>query len=350
MKGSSKGLSKIVYALLFQVFVMIAVWQWFSYYTYNYSADHQRTLSLNETQNSTFNELEWNPEIGYPQQITKEIIEKSRIWDEVNMDDQDIHVEDVILFIAISSGYTESSKLKRQAIRETWLKYEHKWEKHMEYKFFMGTPSEDVALSAKVDPFRERDIVYGPYVDTYRNLSLKTLHMAKWTRRHFNFRILLKVDDDSFVRLDRVPDYIESILKSRGQTIDTASQFYWGPTGSYFTPDRTGKFALTYEEFPFSKGPPWVSGFFCGLSPDCVEAISEQLWPQVSLEDINTALILDRNKTLPTPLEEVVAQWSVQRCRSNAVVLHYVGRREIYGLYKASLYTFDNNMCREDYL
>lgn len=68
---------------------------------------------------------------------------------------------------------------------------------------------------------------------------------------------IMKCDDDTFIRVDRVLKEIEGILPKRS--------LYMGNLNLLHRPLRTGKWAVTYEvcklcmllcEFDFTKNPP----------------------------------------------------------------------------------------------
>lgn len=56
------------------------------------------------------------------------------------------------------------------------------------------------------------DIIIANFKDTYRNLTLKALYMVEWTSRYCsNARFFMKTDDDVFLNVPLVLDFIAKI-------------------------------------------------------------------------------------------------------------------------------------------
>jgi len=190
------------------------------------------------------------------------------------------------LIIGITTSYTEKSLKLRKAARETWLNYSTLWNGNWTYFFFLGQPAED---NAKIIPeeLRYNDLIFLPNLDTYRNLSYKTMYMCKWMTEHYNFDFLLKMDDDVFVRLDKYVEVIKDIVPFK----------YWaGIQIPSYIPLREGKWGVSLEDFPYSSGPAWVHGFFYTMSYDCTYEVGirskNSSWPKIYLEDIFNKITL----------------------------------------------------------
>lgn len=114
---------------------------------------------------------------------------------------------------------------RRNVIRNTWLNLikkgqEHKTENNifkMKHFFAIGsvglTTDEVLHLSAEQSEFG--DILILPIQDSYNNLTLKILKSFEWLSEQFDYglgyKYVLKVDDDSFVRLDHIVHEIQHL-------------------------------------------------------------------------------------------------------------------------------------------
>lgn len=122
---------------------------------------------------------------------------------------------------------------RRDCIRETWIKLS-KSPKVVHY-FVIGTLS--LTSNEKIQIVKENafhhDLLLLPQLkDAYNNLTLKLLQSFKWltdsTTKQIHFEYVLKVDDDSFVRLDLLYDeLIDKHARFKQQSKNDPS-LYWG--------------------------------------------------------------------------------------------------------------------------
>eukprot|EP01116_Phalansterium_solitarium_P017763 TRINITY_DN4455_c0_g1_i1.p1 TRINITY_DN4455_c0_g1~~TRINITY_DN4455_c0_g1_i1.p1 ORF type:complete len:346 (-),score=54.09 TRINITY_DN4455_c0_g1_i1:137-1174(-) len=240
----------------------------------------------------------------------------------------------VKLFIAITSAY-QNTKL-RQAVRKTWLNYWTLWGGQITHRFFFGeTDNATLRGMLDVESRTYNDVVVLPFFDSYRNLSRKTMWLSRWAVDNYNFTYLLKIDDDTFLRLDR---YVVKLQAKPTQ------RFYYGNADPYYLPERGGKQGVTEEEYPTSwgRGPPWQHGFIYTMSHDCVNWIAAALpEPKIYLEDINTALILAEHN-LSTPSMVGIRS---SGCTEDMVATHYASIECMHHWYLNSL--CGASMCSE---
>lgn len=135
---------------------------------------------------------------------------------------------------------------RRNVIRQTWLQLvdtnpENENVKFkMKHYFVIGSLglTIDNILHLSTEQSQFSDILILPIHDSYQNLSLKVLKSFEWLDEQFDyglgFRYVLKCDDDSFVRLDKLSTeianveliYLKSDLKYvQSLTEDDASPF-----------------------------------------------------------------------------------------------------------------------------
>lgn len=125
-------------------------------------------------------------------------------------------------FVDISVSSEFDMRSRRDAIRAGYAKYAR--ELGMRVRFFVGQAEADDEhgrLSRASESKQFGDLVILPMVDTYENLTLKTMGMAVYTSKCGNGDFYVKTDDDVFVypwrlqkRLEKVT-YEESMYKTR---------------------------------------------------------------------------------------------------------------------------------------
>lgn len=109
---------------------------------------------------------------------------------------------------------------KRNTIRETWLKLEHRARVHVKFKHFfvIGGLGLSVAGNKAVnnEQLKYNDVLILPLHDSYKNLTQKVLKSFEWLQGHYelfdvDFKYVLKCDDDSFVRIDNLMQELAQI-------------------------------------------------------------------------------------------------------------------------------------------
>ncbi|CAH1772839.1 unnamed protein product, partial [Owenia fusiformis] len=106
------------------------------------------------------------------------------------------------ILIAVLSSV--KNKHKRNAIRKTWAEKAIK-NKSIKLIFILGvelefTEKDQLVIQKESESYR--DIIQVDLVDTYKNLTLKSLAMLEWTQTYCDsVRFLVKADDDSFINI-----------------------------------------------------------------------------------------------------------------------------------------------------
>ncbi|XP_067000408.2 beta-1,3-galactosyltransferase 5 isoform X2 [Anabrus simplex] len=120
----------------------------------------------------------------------------------------------LLLMVTSAPSHTEN----RQAIRDTWGQ-RHPDAKHF---FFLGREESETEPSADIlsESHQYGDLIVEDFVDTYQNLTLKTLFMLKWVLDNCAFvPYILKTDDDMLIntrglirQLDHLGDGSQSLV------------------------------------------------------------------------------------------------------------------------------------------
>eukprot|EP01105_Mastigella_eilhardi_P011131 TRINITY_DN2572_c0_g1_i1.p1 TRINITY_DN2572_c0_g1~~TRINITY_DN2572_c0_g1_i1.p1 ORF type:complete len:254 (+),score=56.31 TRINITY_DN2572_c0_g1_i1:47-763(+) len=110
-------------------------------------------------------------------------------------------------------------KARRTAIRETWLTVDPG---SIGYKFFVGVPENKTLAYARefiaTEVVQYSDVVLlEGFMDTYRNLTKKTVALLLWSYANENFDFLVKIDDDIF---PNIRGLLDTVLQPHIDSLD----------------------------------------------------------------------------------------------------------------------------------
>lgn len=164
----------------------------------------------------------------------------------------DEHVE--ILFLVFTvHGNIEA----RNAIRKTWLEPSNRNSGFIRYVFLLGQPrTKSEAENIFVENTLNSDIVMADFVDSYRNLTLKTIMGLQWaTGVCSDAKVVVKTDDDMFIN-------VQNLLKVIKQNSDYLNNSVLGSCFGEMTPVRnsSSKWYTSYKAYPNKKFPKFCSG------------------------------------------------------------------------------------------
>lgn len=161
----------------------------------------------------------------------------------------------LVILVASSPGDVEA----RQAIRITWGSRDSWWGQRVLTLFLLGRDAqrEDgaAALSVEDESILYGDIVRQDFVDTYDNLTLKTIMAFQWLSEFCSSaRFFMKTDADVFIN---APNLVRFLLQ-----LNSSENVFTG----YPLIDNLAfrgldkKRFISYEEYPFKLYPPYCSG------------------------------------------------------------------------------------------
>lgn len=188
---------------------------------------------------------------------------------------------DTFLFIMVLTS--PNGKERRDAMRETWVSNIKTLDSSIIARFIVGIKE---LSQADIKNLEEENNIYSDILflpelkDAYKELPSKVLQTFKWIDQNVNSSYLLKVDDDSFVRLDVVMSELKSTSSTR--------RLYWG----FFRGDAHVKFAGPWSEknwhlcdryLPYAQGGGYI------LSSDLVNFIARNadLLQKFNSEDVS---------------------------------------------------------------
>ena len=134
----------------------------------------------------------------------------------------------------------------------------------------------------------KNDIIKGSFIDTYRNITLKSLFGIRWMTKYCpTAKYLLKCDDDVIIDFPKVLNILES--ESKTNTI-------WGPLTLNAKTRREGKYYLSYSHYPFYYLPPYMRGSGYVMSADTLGPVfkSSEYVPVIPIDDVYITGILGK--------------------------------------------------------
>lgn len=174
---------------------------------------------------------------------------------------------EVPILIAVTSSATHLES--RAAIRETWGGFAR--EKGAIVVFFLGLPKNSKYHSRVMNENSKfHDIVQATFIDTYSNLTLKTISVLKWVTEVCSLvKYILKVDDDMFINVDNFLNVTEN--KNDSKTIMGELAHDWPPVRS-----AKNKWFTSYNDYPFSIYPDFVFGPSYLLTGDSAKSLYDE--------------------------------------------------------------------------
>lgn len=190
------------------------------------------------------------------------------------------------LIILITS--THSNTHARKVLRDTWLSVAGNNTGNVRYAFLLGeTKNETLRKDILEESAKYHDVIKEDFIDSYRNLTLKTLMAMKWAS-HFckHSKFVMKTDDDMYVNINKLLSYIRSLKPSSKHVIYGAC---W--KGSPHR-DVRSKWYVPVNLYPHKAYPRFCSGtgyFMSTRTSSSIYNISQNV-PFFYLEDVYVGL------------------------------------------------------------
>ncbi|XP_075776362.1 beta-1,3-galactosyltransferase 5-like [Pelodiscus sinensis] len=202
----------------------------------------------------------------------------------------------LVLLVTSAPGQLKA----RMTIRQTWGKHRLVAGNRIVTYFLLGiTTKESDLVDITFESQKYRDIIQKDFMDSYYNLTLKTMMGIEWVHIFCSqSRFVMKTDTDMFVNIF----YLSELLLKKNRS----TRFFTGFLMMNARPIRRrgSKWYVSEAEYPASTYPPFCSGTGYVLSTDVVSQIyniSESV-PFIKLEDVFIGLCLAKLKIKPEEL------------------------------------------------
>lgn len=233
------------------------------------------------------------------------------------------------LVILIVSDPTKAAT--RRAIRETWLSINHNQVQHV---FLVGTRglTNEVLQSVVEEKSSYQDVVILDSVsDSYEGLTTKILAGFQWLMSNHKFNFVLKVDDDTYVRIPALLDAL---------ALQPQERLYWGFFKGGANVFRKGKWKedewfLCDTYLPYARGGGYI------LSSDLVQFIAQSapLLQCYKSEDVSVGLWLSPLKIHRVHDPRFDTEYKSRGCFNSYLITHKQGAREMREKHKQLLQT-----------
>ncbi|XP_044478236.1 hydroxyproline O-galactosyltransferase GALT2-like [Mangifera indica] len=234
----------------------------------------------------------------------------------------------VQLFIGILSATNHFAE--RMSIRKTWMQSSAIKHSNVAARFFVAlNPRKEVNAVLKKEAAYFGDIIILPFMDRYELVVLKTIAICEFGIQNVTAAYVMKCDDDTFVRVDTVLKEINGISQK--------NSLYMGNLNFVHRPLRSGKWAVTYEEWPEEVYPPYANGPGYVISSDIAKFISSKHSNQslklFKMEDVSMGMWVEQfNSTKPVQYSH---SWKFCQygCMEGYYTAHYQSPRQMICLW-----------------
>lgn len=258
-----------------------------------------------------------------------------------------LHSIDILITIASSPN----EHIKRQAIRKTWGSKCNQGNPVIKCVFLIGNTQDSSTqhiLSQESSYYK--DIVQFDFVDSYGNLTYKTLTGLSWAAKYCSSaQYVMKTDTDMFVNTDLLP----ILVKHAPKTLFMGG-FCWGPSSP--NRDAMSKWFVPLKSYKHDKFPAMCSGTGYVMSKDVVISvlrIADNI-PFFHLEDVYISLCLKTIGVKPVKLAGFDnLQTPFQGChyKNYVITSHYISPEQQYTFWDqlklCSITVLPNNVYRE---
>ncbi|KAH6797394.1 Galactosyltransferase family protein [Perilla frutescens var. hirtella] len=234
----------------------------------------------------------------------------------------------VELFIGVLSAGNHFAE--RMAVRRSWMQHKLIKSSNVVVRFFValnGRKEVNIELKREAEFFG--DIVIVPYMDNYDLVVLKTVAICEYGVRTVSAKYIMKGDDDTFVRVDAIINEAKKVPENKS--------LYIGNINYYHKPLRSGKWAVTYEEWPEEAYPPYANGPGYIISSDIANYIVSDFEKRrlrlFKMEDVSMGMWVEKVNN-SRPVEYVHSLKFCQfGCIEDYITAHYQSPRQMICLW-----------------
>lgn len=194
-------------------------------------------------------------------------------------------------FLALMIPVTLQDSESRTAIRKTWGQENLVPHVDIVRVFFVGEPKEHnpkLVENLRKESAKYKDIVQMDFLDSYHNLTIKTMMIMNWVANHCrSAQYAMKIDADIFLNMPYLVAYLQNKAKHN---------YITGSVINDGQPRRNpnSKWYLSEELYPENLFPPYLSGAGYVFSVDLAKKISmaSKFVRPIPMEDVYVGLCL----------------------------------------------------------
>ncbi|XP_078480558.1 beta-1,3-galactosyltransferase 2 [Lampetra planeri] len=200
---------------------------------------------------------------------------------------------------------TEAKQVEaRNVIRQTWANESVVPNVGIIRLFLLGKKQEEQEnqqqMLLEAESKKHHDLIQQDFLDTYNNLTLKTLMGMNWVARHCpQANYVMKTDSDMFINTNYL---IHKILQPQ---LQSKTNYFTGRLMINASPirDRRNKWYISEEEYRGGRYPIFCSGTGYLFSGDLAEKIytASLCIPRIHLEDVYVGMCLAKLQIQPRP-------------------------------------------------
>ncbi|XP_041839993.1 beta-1,3-galactosyltransferase 2-like [Melanotaenia boesemani] len=213
------------------------------------------------------------------------------------------------------------------AIRQTWGNESLVQGQLVATLFMLGRSGEDDSEKLKQENLQHHDLIQSDFMDTYVNLTIKTMVIMDWlTTRCRNATYTMKVDSDMFLNIDNLV-----IMLKKAEI----------PTKEYLTGNimwnipvirsKDSKWYVPEEMFPDSKYPTYTMGMgyiFSNDLPEKFVEVSKMIKP-FNIEDAYIGMCMKKLELEltppPNPSQFKTYNTKYNRCEYSQIITYILG-------------------------
>ncbi|EDW52079.1 beta-1,3-galactosyltransferase 2 [Drosophila sechellia] len=237
------------------------------------------------------------------------------------------------LLVLISSAMSHDAA--RMSIRQTWMHYGTRRDVGMAFVLGRGT-NDTINKALTQENFIYGDLIRGNFIDSYNNLTLKTISTLEWADVHCpKAKYILKTDDDMFINVPKLLTFLDKHKDKR--TIYGRLAKKWKPIRN-----KKSKYYVSVDQFAAGVFPSFTTGPAYVLTGDIVHELYVRSLKTVylKLEDVFTTGIVAKSLNVKRVQanEFVNRRISFNPCNiRNAISVHMIKSNEQFDLWKKLL-------------
>lgn len=239
---------------------------------------------------------------------------------------------DLVIIIMSAPTHLEA----RMAIRQTWGHFGQRSD--ISILFMLGaTTDSKVETILRKEQKTYNDVIRGKFLDSYSNLTLKTISTLEWVDSYCSkVKFLLKTDDDMFINVPRLQAFTIKHAKEKNVIFGRLAK-KWKPIRN-----KKSKYYVSQAQFKHAIFPDFTTGPAYLLSSDIIRKLYDAALDQtyLKLEDVFvTGIVANKLGIKRTHANEFLnKKISYSACNvQRGISIHMVKYSEQFDLWKKLL-------------